>query len=183
MNRRSKILSASLLGLGLFGVLTAEGCEESDPAPDSDSSYSYEEGSKIPVDENTYTVTGEVIGQVNALTRQVEPAKGSLSGSQYGSYGTVSGSFTGPIEAGKGFVRLKVSSSDSDLAKATEAVILKTADTKVTALQPGDVITFSCRAQYENIAAVKEGQKFDQSKVGTWELDYCRLKTPLIQVR
>jgi hypothetical protein len=179
-----KIVSTVVLSLGLAGILTAGGCDEGgNPAPDSDSSFAYEDGATIPVDEKVYTVTGEVIGQVNALTRQVEPAKGSLSGSTYGSYGTVSGSFTGPIEAGKGFVRLKVNASDSELARPSEAVILKTADTKVTALQPGDIITFRCRAQYENIAAVKDGQKFEQAKVGTMELDYCRLETPLIQVR
>lgn len=163
----------------LAGVLTAGGCEESDPAPDSDSSYNYADGSKIPVDEKVYTVSGEVTGQVNSATRQVEPAKGSLSA--YNGY--ASGTFTGPIEAGKGFVRLKITGSDSNLAPMNELVILKTADTKVSALLSGDVVTFKCRAQYENIAAVKDGQKFEERQVATYELDYCRLETPTVQVR
>lgn len=173
------MVGVAALGLALFGILTAESCEAGDPAPDSDSSYKYEGGVTIPVDEHVYTVTGEVSGQINDLSRQVKPATGSVTA--YNGY--ASGSFTGPIEAGKGFVRLRITKSDSDIAPVGELTILKTADTKVTALLPGDVVTLKCRKQYENVAAVKEGQKFKAEEAGTYELDYCRLSNPVVQVR
>jgi hypothetical protein len=186
VKKSDKVIGVGLLSLGLFGILTAEACSsESAPAADSDSAQAWGGDTKVPVDEKVYHVTGEVVGQINNLTRQVEPAKGSLSGSQYGTYGTISGSFTGPVEAGKGFVRLRVTVSDADIAPVSEVAILKTSDSKVTALQPGDVITFSCRKQYEALAPVLDNQDFQKAKnaVATWELDYCRLAQPVIQVK
>lgn len=181
MNRTRKVIGVSLLALGIFGIATAEGCDEGNPAADSDSSYSYKGDTKVDVDETTYVITGEVVREVNSLTRQVSPAKGDVFG--YGGY--VSGSFTGPVEAGKGFVRLKVSVSNPATADAPvgEVAILKTTDTKVTALLAGDVVTFKCRRQYENIGAVKNDQEFKKAEVGTWELDYCRLGSGIIQVK
>jgi hypothetical protein len=44
-------------------------------------------------------------------------------------------------------------------------------------------VTFKCRAQYEAVAAVRENESFNQAKVETWELDYCRMATPVIDVR
>lgn len=182
MKKAEKFLLAGVGCLALAGVLIA--CtEDSNPAPDSDSTFGYADGSKIPVDERVYTVTGEVSGPINNLTRQVKPAEGSLTGSTYGSYGSVSGSFTGPIEAGKGFVRVLVTQSDTDLAPVRELAIVKTADTKVSALLPGDIVSFKCRRQYENVAAVKDKQSFKESEVGTWELDYCRMVNPTVQAK
>jgi hypothetical protein len=179
--KKSRVIGSAALALALFGVLTAEGCDESNPTADSDSAQNYGGDHKVDVDEKTYVITGEVVREVNSLTRQVTPAKGDVFG--YGGY--VSGSFTGPVEAGKGFVRLKVQVSNPSTAEAPvgEVAIIKTTDTKVTALMAGDVITVKCRRQYENIAAVKEGQKFNKDEVGTWELDYCRLASPVIQIR
>jgi len=184
MNKRKSILA----GVALFSVFAfgAESCEseETAPAPDSDSSQSFKEGAKIPVDTEVYVITGEVIGEVNSVTRQVEPAQGQVNGSLYGSYGSLSGSFTGPIEKGKGFVRVRVQSSEpsTELAPVGDVAIIKTSDTKVSALLNGDIITFKCRRQYENIAAIKENEKFDADKLATWELDYCRLAAPVIAV-
>lgn len=168
-------------GAAMCGLILTAGACDSNPTADSDSKQSYGSDAKVDVDEKTYVITGEVVTQVNSLTRQVEPAKGSITG--YNGY--TSGSFTGPVEAGKGFVRLKVSVSNPAAPEAPvgEVAIIKTTDTKVTALMAGDVITFKCRRQYENIAAVKDGQKFNKEEVGTWELDYCRLASPVIQVR
>jgi len=178
-----------ILIIGLLLALLLTACGPSNPEADSDSSQSYKSGSKIPVDENVYVITGEVIGPVNDVTRQVEPSKGSLSGpSCYGSsgcYGGTTGSFTGPIEAGKGFVRLRIQSAkpSTDLAPTGDVTILKTSDTKVTALLPGDVVSLKCRRQYENVAAVKDNESFNADEVAAWELDYCRLATPVIQVK
>lgn len=180
MNKR-KVFASIALALGIFGIATAEGCDEGNPPADSDSSYSYKGDTKVDVDETTYSIKGEVVREVNSLTRQVAPAKGDLFG--YGGY--TSGSFTGPVEAGKGFVRLKVSVSQpaTDLAPVGEVAIIKTTDTKVTALMAGDVVVFKCRRQYENIGAVKNDQTFNKDEVATWELDYCRLSTPVIEVK
>lgn len=166
----------------VVGVFVLTGCTEQGeaPAPESDSSQDYASGAKIPVDDNVYLVEGEVIAEVNQVTRQVTPAEGSLTGVN----GYVSGSFTGPIQAGKSFVRIRVRKMDPAWAYAPlgDVVIVKTTDTKAAALLNGDIISFKCRAQYESVAAVRENEKFDAAKLGTWELDYCRLATPVITV-
>jgi len=183
MKKIYKALGASAV-VGL--ILTAGSCDNQQPSADSDSSQSYKDGSKIPVDDNYYVIKGEVVGQVNNLTRQVKPAEGSIGGSSYGNgYSSFSGTFTGPIEAGKGFVRLKIETTSPNAPEAApgEAVILKTSDTKVTALQPGDIITFKCRRQYEAVAAVRDNSDFDKNKAGTWEFDFCRLETPRLEVK
>lgn len=174
MNRKTVIILAAA---GLAASLSA--CTSpSAPAADSDSSQQYA-NSEIPVDQKIYTISGEVSGQVNDLTRQVKPAQGSLLGIN----GYTSGSYFGPVESGKGFIRLRVASSDVDIAPKGELVVLKVSDTKGTALVEGDVVTFKCRKQYENIAAVMDNEKLDVQKAATWELDYCRLATPKVDVR
>jgi hypothetical protein len=175
---------AAVLSLVLMGASECEGGEDA-PAPDSDSSQKYKDGSKVPVDDKVYAITGEVIGPVNETTRQVEPGKGEINGSLCGNYGSLNGSFTGPVEKGKGFVRIRVqkSSPSTDLAPVGDVTIIKTSDTKAKALLNGDIVQFKCRRQYEALAAVKDNEKFDKTKVETWELDYCRLSTPVITVK
>jgi hypothetical protein len=179
-----KVTAVGIASLA-FLFLTAESCDGSDPAADSDSQQKYSGDVKPDVDDNFYTIKGEVVGQVNNLTRQVKPSEGSISGYNYNGYGSMSGTFTGPVEAGKGFVRLKISSANPSAPEATvgEAVILKTSDAKVTALQPGDIITFKCRRQQEPVAAVRDGQKLDKNRASTWEFDYCRMETPRLEVK
>ncbi len=172
--------------LAVAFLTSAESCEsESAPAPDSDSSQNFADGAKVPIDDNVYLIKGEVIGEVNATTRQITPAEGSISGFATQTYGSLNGSFTGPVEAGKGFVRIRVetSSPETDLAPLGDVTIIKTSDTKVKALLNGDIVSFKCRRQYEALAAVKDNEKFDADKVQTWELDYCRLATPVIEVK
>lgn len=147
------------------------------PRPESDSSQAYGYDARTPVDDNVYEIAGVVTGAVDSLVRQTEAARGSVAGSGYGFYGTYFGSEFG----GKGFVRLLVRRSNSPLAPIGEIVILKTTDTKAIVLVPGDEVTFLCRAQYEAVAAVRDNETFDPDKVETWELDYCRLLTPVIQ--
>lgn len=173
-----KTLAALILGAL---ALTACGSDaESNPAPESDSQVDFKDGSTIPVDKNVYLIQGEVIGEVNETTRQVSPAEGSISGSQY----YVSGSFTGPITDGKGFVRIRVQKIDPVLGYAPvgDVVILKTSDTKAKALLNGDVVQFKCRSQYEAVAAILKNERFDETKFATYELDYCRLAAPVITV-
>ena len=68
------------------------------------------------------------------------------------------------------------------LAQPDRIVLIKTSDTKASALLTGDIVTFRCRAQYKAVAAVRENEDFYPSKVATWELDYCRLATPVISI-
>lgn len=175
--------------LVVFAVLLLASCgynqgpQNIAPAPDSDSSqnFSSQPGFGIPVDDAVYTITGKVIGDVESLTRQTEAAQGSYG--RYGNYAT--GVYFGAEFGGKGFVRLFVHTSDSELAPPESIVIIKTSDTKASALLPGDVVTFKCRAQYEAVAAVRDRETFDMAaseKLATWELDYCRLFTPEIKV-
>lgn len=184
--------AGTIVGLvmaSVFVFTSAESCGgESDPAPDSDSTQQYDSGSKIPTDTQVYDVTGTVTADVKSLTRQQEPGHGSsfgyVGGSGAGFSGFSSGSYFGPVQTGRGFVRITVKSASpaTDLAPAGDTVILKVSDTKGTALLPGDTVTFRCRRQYEAVAAVKNNQKFDAEGDATWELDYCRLASPIITV-
>jgi hypothetical protein len=179
------------LALALTGIITAVslsacgGGEVADPEVESDSNQSYgklEDGTypKIPTDTKVYNITGEVVSQVNSVTRQTERATGEMYGSAYG----MSGTFYGPMSEGKGFIRILVDKASPalDEAKPGDVSILKMTDTKGTALLPGDVVDLKCHRQYEAVAAVQENQKFDVERDGTWELDYCRLASPVITV-
>lgn len=172
------LLAAALLGLTACGGV-------SDPTVTSDSDQSYgldAEGEqfKIPTDTKAYLITGEVVSSVNTVSRQTSPAQGEMYGSAYGASGT----FYGETVKGKGMVRLlvKTASPSTTEAQPGNVSILKVADTKGSALLPGDVVSVKCRRQFEAIAAVQENQKFDEKRDGTWELDYCRLVSPVVAV-
>lgn len=156
------------------------GCEEmvsQAPQPESDSPQKYSYKSEgIPVDDGVYGISGTVVGEVESLVRQTQRASGTMVGSGVGTYG----SYFGPEFGGKGFVRLLVEDSDSHLAPEGQIVILKVTDTKGIVLLSGDYVDFFCRHQYEALAAVRKREVFDPEKLETWEIDYCRLKTPVI---
>lgn len=171
-----------ILGIGVLLVLGLSACgvDNEAPRPESDSSQYFSRGSEIPVDDNVYTITGQVVSEVGSLTRQTQAARGSISGSGTAGFAYVSGTYYGPEFGGKGFIRLQVLESDSFLAPWGEIIILKSTDTKGVALLPGDVVTFKCRHQYEALAAVRNSETFDAEKLETWEIDYCRFFTPVI---
>jgi hypothetical protein len=121
-----------------------------------------------------------VVSEVGSLTRQTDAARGSISGSGTAGFAYISGTYYGPEYGGKGFIRLHVFESSSYLAPVGEIVILKSTDTKGVALLPGDVVTFKCRHQYEALAAVRNAETFDEEKLETWEIDYCRFFDPII---
>lgn len=181
--------STSLIALAslLLAALTACGVPVA-PQPESDSpqGYAYVAGG-VPVDTSVYTIKGQVVGAVESLVRQTQAAGGSVGGAAVGGYGWMSGTFWGAEFGGKGFVRLKVIESDTnsapgeDLAPLESIIILKTTDTKMRALLPGDIVTVQCRRQFEAIAPVLKNEEFDPSK-GMWELDYCRMVSPRIEV-
>jgi hypothetical protein len=145
------------------------------PGPESSNGLSYAWLTTIPVDTQVYTITGTVAADVESLVRQTAPAEAH----SYSAEGVSVGSYYGPQLNGKGMVRLTVESSDAELAPVGSTVILKLDDTKGLLLLPGDQITLKCRAQFEAIAAVMNRQEFDPA-AGTWELDYCRLATPVV---
>ncbi len=157
-----------VLGLLLIG------CQRP-PAPESNNGLSYAWLTTIPVDANVYTITGTVAADVESLVRQTAPAQVQSYSAEGFSYGT----YYGPQLNGKGMVRLTVANSDAELAPVGSTVILKLDDTKGILLLPGDHITLKCRAQFEAIAAIMNRQPFDPA-AGTWELDYCRLATPVV---
>jgi hypothetical protein len=191
-----KIVLGSMLAVVLFA---AQGCdEETAPTVDSDNgSASYvdaehpEKSAKAPIDKKVYELTGEVVGPVNSVTRQVKPAEGSSSGFVSGSapggfYGYSSGSYFGEVTGGKGYVRLLVTAvgtNTTDLAKIGDVSILKVSDIKATALVEGDVVTVKCRRDFEAIAPVAVNQRFHADEVGTWELDYCRMPSAVIDTK
>lgn len=147
------------------------------PAPESSNGLSYAWLTTIPVDTQVYTITGTVAAEVESLVRQSAPAQAQTYSTDNASFG----SYYGPQLNGKGMVRLTVEASDAELAPVGSTVILKLDDTKGILLLPGDQVTFKCRAQFEAIAAVMNRQEFDPA-AGTWELDYCRLTTPVVGI-
>lgn len=152
------------------------------PAPESDSNFTYEMGATIPVDYAVYTIAGTVVADVSDRVTGQEPGHITGSSMTAGSFTSMSGTyFPGDVQ-GKGFVRLSVESvtPPTELAAPGNVTLLKTTDLKAVALLPGDYVIFVCRAQYEAVAAIIGGEDFDQSIAGTWELDYCRLKSPVI---
>lgn len=159
-------------------VLLLSACVPTDvaPSPDSDSGQAYELSARIPVDDSVYNIVGEVVADVGSITRQTQAAFGSA----FAVSGFGSGVYYGPEFGGKGLIRLRVTSSDSNLAPVGEVIILKSTDMKGAALLPGDVVEFKCRHQYEAIAAVRNNSTFNSELLGTWEIDYCRLVTPVI---
>lgn len=181
---RTKLLCALILigGLLLYMILVSSCALETDiaPAPDSDSGQSFSAGDSIPVDDNIYYIKGQVISDVNSLTRQTNAASGEMFGYAGTGFGVMSGTYYGAEFGGKGFIRILVMKSDSFLAPRGEIVILKSTDTKGIALLPGDVVEFKCRHQYEAIAAVRHRETFDVDKLETWEIDYCRFISPII---
>lgn len=164
----------------LLSVIVA-GCEDNlAPSADSDSEQDYRLGDRIPVDDAVYTILGVVAGDLESITRQTQPAYGSASGVMTGGFGYMGGAYYGAEYGGKGIVRLLVTGSDTPEAPVGATVILKVTDLKALVLVPGDRVAFKCRRQYEAIAAVREQETLDVQKVETWELDYCRLVSPVI---
>ena len=149
------------------------------PRPSSDSEQRYEPSDvkdvRIPVDDNVYTINGQVAADVETMSRQLAPAI----------YNQYSGSYFGERFGGKRFVRLLVHSVSPApaLAEPDKITLIKTSDTKTSALLVGEVVTFRCRAQYEAVAAIRLDEALNAAKVKeveTWEWDYCRLVTPSI---
>ncbi len=159
----------------LFGLLFLLSACQQAPAPESGNGLTYAWFTAIPVDTNVYTVSGEVVTDIESLVRQRAPAQAQT----YNIEGSSVSTYYGPEMSGKGMVRLHVEQSDSELAPVASTVILKLDDTKGILLLPGDTVTLKCRAQFEAIAPVMQRQTFDPS-AGTWELDYCRLDTPVV---
>lgn len=153
------------------------------PAPVSDSHQEFAPGGEIPVDDNVYDLVGEVVADLESITET--RARGSSGGYMFNGVGSMTGSFA-MWQEGKGFVRVKVleitPELERNIANVGDVIIIKTTDQKIMALLPGDIVTFRCRAQYENVAAARRAERFDAVKLATWELDYCRMKTPQINV-
>lgn len=157
-------------------IIVLAGCAPQAPAPDSGSGLAYGVGQTIPIDTKIYHVDGIVSSGTESLTRQVSPAGGTMR--SYDGYGY--GSFWGPTVASKGFVRIKVTKSDSLLAVVGDTAVLKVEDTKAIVLTDGDKVSFKCRAQFESLSAITNSETLSEDG-GVWELDYCRMTTPIVK--
>jgi hypothetical protein len=169
MTKLSFYIFIILLSFLLFGCDIA-------PRPVSDSDQSYIATAKIPVDDNVYNLSGTIVSDVNSYSYQVGQSYVSGYGTQYGGFVSGSGSLWAE---GKGFVRIKLESisPSNDLAQAGDTIVVKTTDQKIRALLPGDYVKLKCRAQYENLAAVRNNSTFDETLLETWEFDYCRMSS------
>ena len=145
----------------------------------------------LPAVTTVYVITGTVLAAPSSI--QQYSFQGETHGSSYNGYGSVSGYISGGT-TGKGFLRLKVESVDfhdpyvdNGVTKRSEnwtplvaegnVVLLKTTDSKASALGAGDTVTFLCREQNEWVDAVAQNEIPTTSEV-TRELDYCRMLSP-----
>lgn len=154
--------------LGLLLVVLSAACEPTTPTMDT--------AVGLPFDSTVYTIRGMIVADVSDLTRQIAPAQAwAVNG-----YAT----FSGPVIDGKSFIRVQVRNIEPSVSwvERDQIVILKVVDTKATALYPGDTLTFKCRRQYEPLFRAKD-EAFDQERLATWEIDYCRLETGVILVQ
>ena len=174
--KKNLALILILISIALGGCAVST---TTDPRPpveyvQNNSDYKYTNSSQIPLDMTYYHIKGEVAGDTESLTRQTSAGGGFYAPGLYGAY-------FGPEYQGKGFVRLLVTESDSDLAPAESVVLLKVTDTKAVLLAPGDHVAFVCRRQYEAVGAIYDYEGLDVEKAATWELDFCRLETPVVK--
>ena len=162
-------------------LLLLSGCQPAGTYAEGESggyTYKNQTGAKIPVDDNIYTITGVVAGDVNSIQRQVGPARVTTYRSDTYSEST----YFPPAMNGKGLVRLWVEESDFPGVPPETIAIVKATDTKLIAVLPGDRITLRCRVQAEAIAPSYTSQTYDAEKAVTLELDYCRMLSPVIDV-
>jgi hypothetical protein len=170
--------ASRIVSLFALVVLLPSACANVAPTPESDSPQAYQSRARVSVDDEVYTIVGEIVGSIESTTRQTTPAYGY--GYTYGTGSGSYGSYFGPETSGKGIVRVRVKSSETKLAPVGEVIVLKTTDLKAIVLLPGDIVRFKCRAELEPIAAVRNNETYNEEIVATWELDYCRMATPSI---
>lgn len=172
-----ELLLAAVAVVVLFSL---SGCNQPGTYAESDSGYTYKsyKQAAIPVDNNLYTLTGVVVGDVNSIALQGPAKVVTTYRSEYYSVGT----YFPPEMNGKGLVRLWVEKSDFPGVPAETIAIAKSTDTKLIAVLPGDRITLRCRVQAEAIAPSYTGQVYDKDKAVTLELDFCRMLSPVIDV-
>lgn len=169
-----------LIALALFIGALLQGCEQAGTYAESDSGYTYKsyKQAAIPVDNNIYTLTGVVVGDVNSIQQTGSARVVTTYRSDFYSVGTYF-----PTEMnGKGLVRLWVEKSDFPGVPPETIAIIKSTDTKLIAVLPGDRITLRCRVQAEAIAPSYTGQVYDPDRAVTLELDFCRMLSPVIGV-
>lgn len=173
-------VAAQLLALIVGISLALAGCEQAGTYAESDSGYTYQsyKQAKLPLDNNLYTLTGVIVGDVNSIARPGPAKIVTAYRSEYYSVGT----YFPPEMSGKGLARLWVEKSDFPGVPPETIAIIKSTDTKLIAVLPGDRITVRCRVQAEAIAPSYTGQVYDPEKAVTLELDFCRMVSPVIDV-
>jgi len=135
----------------------------------------------VDVDRAYYRIEGEVIGELRDLERY------RSSSSFTAVNGVASGSSWSETD-GKGFVRVRVSRIEPaapHIGTVEQVLLLKSTDSKIKAVLPGDRVTFICRANFEAVAPVLVDQVYtaeDKEQGGVWEFDYCRMDTPQLGV-
>lgn len=179
-NKASVAAQVVALVIGIALMFT-QGCASAGTYAESDSGYTYKnyKQAAIPVYNDLYTLTGVVVGDVNSIARPGPAKVVTTYRSDYYSVGT----YFPPEMNGKGLVRLWVEQSDFPGVPAETIAIIKTTDTKLIAVLPGDRITLRCRVQAEAIAPSYTGQVYDEDRAVTLELDFCRMVSPVIEVR
>ncbi len=167
--------------ISLVGCIPAKDVQNQDlGGTKADSGYEYGGGTIIPNDQKLYTIRGTLVDPPVNTNRQSSPGGAYISGYSSSGSGYVSGSAWGPEFKGKGILRIKVITSDCDIAPVGSEVVLKCSDQKAVVLGPGDTVTFKCRKQCEPIAPTADYQKISEADL-TWELDYGRLASPVVK--
>lgn len=140
-------------------------------------------------DAGVYAIRGTVMGDTEEMIRQVSPARAISYGNGYMAY-------SGPIIDGKTILTIEIvainrnlphgangvsteESQQVDWARPGDRLIIKCVDTKCIALKPGNTASFKCRRNYEALATTA-GEAWDADFYGTYEIDYCRLETGVL---
>ena len=163
-------------------ISTGETVNTVGPTSESNIAYIVAANAGLPVDKRYYLLTGTVVADVSSLTRMTSPGYGYITG--YNGY--TSGYYQAPTINGKSFIRLlvsKINPGDTDWVATGDIVVVKGTDTKLTALLPGDKVDIECRRQAEAVAAIYPGEWFNPANATTWELDYCRMVSPVIKTK
>ncbi len=192
MFRKSSPVTFVLTIIVLLLCLGAIACSGQVAESDSDKSFASIRGAGLQtsIDFGVYSITGVVEPMIVPVEKIVGYAGETVTTMVERPYYQMDG---------KSLLRLNVTHATyapSDvkvdlLIEVTEAiktahledavVVVKISDSKMFGIVVGDTVRLSCRAEPENLAAVANDEPF-QHDLETWELDWCRFTSPVVDI-
>lgn len=175
-SKKANTITTILIFVAAIALFVVSSCAPANQAPRSAPTMS--DSADLPVDEAVYLIKGKIAADLESFTRQVEPMQAYARPN----YATL----TGPVIDGKTLLTIEIEYIGSDKDEAIrwvsrgQTLAIKCVDSKCQVLRPGMIVEFMCRRQYEALAR-SEDEAWDVERLATWEVDYCRLKTGVIE--